>query len=180
MEGYIGEIRFFAGNFVPLNWQFCNGQSLDISRNTPFFRVIGFTFGGDGRTRFNLPDLRRRAAVGTGQEAETSNYALGDVAGTETVTLTDDTMPSHQHPGTLLASSKSPNKTLPGGNYLAKGSRLVTMANIYAAASTPLVVMNKRVLTLEQTGNGGEHNNMQPFLACNFIICVNGIFPSHD
>ncbi|MCC7245255.1 MAG: tail fiber protein [Saprospiraceae bacterium] len=177
-ESYIGEIRFFAGTFAPVNWLFCDGQKLDISKYYNLFRVIGTSFGGNGSTYFTLPNLCIRAAVGVGQGSGLTNYHLGDKAGAELVTLFEDDMPNHNHPGAMYASSRPPTQKTPGYNLLARGSRTVTMPTIYAPASNPLEKMDPRVLIVEQSGDSVEHNNMQPFLACNFIICYNGTYPT--
>src|SRR5205809_5766020 len=88
MEGYIGEILMFAGKFAPRNWAFCNGQIMSIAQNTALFSILGTTYGGNGQTTFGLPNLQGRVAIHPGQSPGTSNYILGESAGTEQVTLT--------------------------------------------------------------------------------------------
>ena len=103
-QPYVGEIRMFGGNFAPSNWAFCNGQTLAISQYQVLFTLIGTTYGGNGTTTFNLPNLQGQLAVGMGQGGGLSNYALGQMGGVESVTLTTSTMPSHNH---LLDASKT-------------------------------------------------------------------------
>lgn len=97
MEGYIGEVRLFGGNFAPLGWAFCDGTLYSISQFEAVYTILGTTFGGDGRNTFGVPDLRGRVAVGTGQGAGLTPIDLGEVGGTETVTMTTAQMPAHSH-----------------------------------------------------------------------------------
>jgi microcystin-dependent protein len=97
MDGTIAEIRLFAGNFAPRNWAFCNGQIMAISQNTALFSILGTTFGGNGQTTFALPDFRGRFPVGPGQGPGLTNHDLGEVSGSETVTLSTAQMPLHTH-----------------------------------------------------------------------------------
>src|SRR3954471_16909667 len=97
MDGTIGEIRLFAGNFAPRNWAFCNGQLMPIAQNTALFSILGTTFGGNGQTTFGLPDFRGRVSVGTGQGTGLTNHDLGEQSGTENVTLSTAQMPAHTH-----------------------------------------------------------------------------------
>src|SRR3954468_23228168 len=96
-EPFLGEIRMFGGNFAPRGWAFCNGQILSIAQNTALFSLLGTTYGGNGQTTFGLPDLRGRVAVSAGQGPGLSNYSLGELAGSESVTLTSANMPAHNH-----------------------------------------------------------------------------------
>src|SRR5215210_2000666 len=97
MEGYIAEIRLFAGNFAPRGWAFCSGQILSIAQNTALFSLLGTTFGGNGQTTFALPDLRGRVAVGPGQGPGLPAVNLGQVSGEPTHTLIITEMPAHNH-----------------------------------------------------------------------------------
>jgi len=103
MEGYLGQIMIFAGNFAPRNWEFCHGQLQAISQNQALFSIIGTIYGGDGRTTMGLPDLRGRVALGEGNGPGLSSYSVGEKAGKESVTLTENNLPSHTHH--LMASS---------------------------------------------------------------------------
>ncbi len=186
MEGYIGEIRMFAGNFAPRNWAFCQGQLLAISQNTALFSILGTTYGGDGRTTFGLPDLRGRIPYESGNGPGLPDVRMGAKAGTETNTMTTLTMPSHNH---MVAVTKDKIK-IPVG----EGTReeaapddayLTTQAaNFYASAATagqhyaPLIAQLSA--TLGQTGSQQPYNNLQPFLAMNYVVCLTGVYPSRS
>ena len=116
-ESFIGEIRLFAGNFNPRGWMFCHGQLLSIAQNTALFALLGTTYGGNGQTTFALPDLRGRLPVHFGQGAGLSQVQLGEVSGTEHVTLLATQIPVHTH--TMLASSAPASAGVPTGNYVA-------------------------------------------------------------
>src|SRR5579863_4237911 len=110
-QPYVGEVRMFGGNFAPSNWAFCNGQTMSISQYQVLFTLIGTTYGGDGQTTFNLPNLQGRLGVGMGQGGGLSNYVLGQSAGVEAVTLTTTTMAAHNHP--LMASQTTATLNYP-------------------------------------------------------------------
>jgi len=170
---YIGEIRMFGGNFAPLGWAFCNGQALSISEYDTLFNLIGTIYGGDGVTTFNLPDLQSRIPVGTGNV-----YALGDKAGVETVTLTVQNMPAHMHAvsGTagILTSSEDGHRTTPGNNYPA-----VNGQNMYSTTTDgSLMPAITPTLTAGSAGGSQPFSNIQPYLAINYIIALEGIFPT--
>ena len=162
---YIGEIRMFGGNFAPVGWALCNGALVPISENDALFNLIGTTYGGDGQSTFALPDLRGRAPVHTG-----SGFTLGQRAGTETVTLTTSQIPVHTHP--MLASKDAANQITGAGGVLASPVSLATYFN-----SPPDNTALNAAAVLPAGGNQ-PHDNMQPYLAINFIISLFGIFPS--
>lgn len=177
-EPFLGQIMLVGFNFAPVGWAFCNGQLLSISQNTALFSLLGTTYGGDGVSNFALPDLRGRAAVGFGNGAGFTPYTLGEITGTETVTLTASQMPAHSH----LVGANAANATVasPSGADLAQSlepSGRGTPVNTY---STP--PMTKPVAldpaTVQQSGGSQSHSNIQPCLACNYIIALQGIFPS--
>ena len=180
MEGTIGEIRMFAGNFAPRTWAFCSNQLLSIAQNTALFSILGTTYGGNGQTTFALPDFRGRVAVGTGQGPGLSNITLGQLAGTTNVTLTTGNMPAHTHPLTGTVS--------PQGNQGAAGltndpsNRRFAGTNIFTGAATDLATMAPAVSTLAIGATGGSQpfSIMPPYLGMNYIICLFGIFPSRD
>ncbi|MGC4087610.1 MAG: tail fiber protein [Polyangiaceae bacterium] len=116
MEPFIGMIIVFAGNFAPRGWALCNGQLLPIAQNTALFSILGTTYGGDGRTTFALPDLRGRVPVHPGQGPGLSNYSLGQVSGTETVTLTTQNLPAHTHTFAPSCATTIPNAESPANN----------------------------------------------------------------
>lgn len=168
-EGFLGQIIWFAGNFAPRNWELCNGQLLTINDNQSLFSLLGTTYGGDGRTTFQLPDLRGRIPLSPGEGPNLSNYNLGDKGGSETVTLTTSQIPSHTHQ--LKATSGDATLDNPLNNALAKSS-----TNIYNSNDAN-VIMN--AVSIGNTG-GQAHENRQPILAVNYIICINGIYPSRN
>jgi len=174
-EAFIGEIIMFGGTFAPRNWAFCNGQLIPISQNTALFSILGTIYGGDGQVTFALPDLRGRVPVHPGQGPGLSNYVLGEASGTETVTLLTTQMPTHNH---LLAANSSVNGSpTPVNNFPAIVTDLGgEQLNAYSAASNATMAPN----AVAAAGGSQPHNNMQPFLCVNFIICLYGIFPSRN
>jgi len=165
---YVGEIRMFAGNFAPAGWAFCNGSLLPISENEVLFQLIGTTYGGDGQQTFALPDLRGRVPVHQGSGPGLSPRLLGELAGSETVTLTAGQMPMHTH--VLRASSAAATLGTPAGDVLAK-----TSINSYGSGP-PTMPMAAQAVPL--AGGSQPHENMAPFTAISYIISLFGIFPS--
>ena len=166
-EPFAGEIRMFAGNFAPRGWAYCDGQLLAVSQNDALFSLLGTIYGGDGRTTFGLPDLRGRLPIHAGSGPGLSARKLGGKGGAETETVTVNQMPSHEHP--MQASSDSANTPNPQGNVLSlKGDRNPT--NLAAMRSDTVV----------NAGGGQGHNNMQPYLAINFAIALQGLYPSRN
>lgn len=177
MEGYIAEIRMFAGNFAPRGWAFCQGQILSIAQNTALFSLLGTTFGGNGQTTFALPDFRGRVAVGTGQGPGLPSVDLGEVSGSPTHTLITTEIPAHTH--TLNASTNGPTVNTASGNLLASQSRSNggTMPNVYGPNSNQTPMGN---LAIGIAGGSQPFSIMQPYLGMNFIICLEGIYPSRN
>lgn len=167
-EPFLGEIRLFAGNFAPRNWRFCDGSVLSISQNTALFSLIGVTYGGNGQTNFALPDLRGRAAVHAGIGVGLSPIDLGGRYGEEQTTLTAANLPPHTHAWPVSAAAGGVEKF----GVLAQGAG----AYSNAAANVPLAAG-----TVGSPPNGGQpFNQMQPYLALHYIICVDGVFPSRN
>ena len=168
---YVGEIRMFGGNFAPAGWMFCEGQLLPISENETLFNLIGTTYGGDGQSTFALPDLRGRVPLHQGTSSQGNTYTLAQQQGAETVTLTENQLPAHNHP--LLAAGGGATDTNPTGRLLA-----TPKVNIYQdpAGEPPPVSMHAQAFT--PTGGSQPHSNMQPYLCVNFIISLFGVFPS--
>ena len=168
-DQFVAEIRIFCGNFAPVGWAFCNGQILPISQNTALFSLLGTTYGGNGVSTFALPNLQGRCAIGAGSGPGLTPRSLGEVGGSTTVTLTSAQMPSHAHnllsadtPGTLSGPAEAvPARSAAGQSLYASG----TPVPMSAASITP-------------TGGGLPHNNLQPYLTLNFIIALQGFFPS--
>ncbi len=172
MDPLLASIILFAGNFAPRGWALCQGQILSISQNTALFSLLGTTYGGDGQTTFALPDLRGRVPIQQGQGPGLSNYDLGQVSGSETITLTTNNLPSHNH--SLLATSEAGSVSVPAGAYLANTGALDKEYN----TSGTLVAMNAGAVGV--TGGSQPFDNIQPYLALNFIIAMQGIFPSRN
>lgn len=170
-QPYVGEIRMFAGTFAPAGWMFCDGTQLAISENETLFQLIGTTYGGDGQTTFDLPDLRGRTPVHWGTDGSTgTSFQIGEQGGTETVTLTTQQMPQHNH--ALLATNAQGGQINPGGNLLAN-SQGTFQPYIQEGPDG-----NLNGSALQPDGGGQPHENLQPFLCINFIISLFGIFPS--
>ena len=176
-EPFIAEIRIFAGNFAPRNWAFCDGQLLPISQHTALFSLIGTTYGGDGRTTTALPNLKGRAPMHPGSGPGLTTRRLGDRGGTETETLSQAQMPSHNHQlrGSTLAADEEGQKN-PAN---AVTAQMQTNQAIYAPAGTGSQV-NMASESLVSQGGSGSHNNDQPYLTINFIIALVGVFPSRS
>jgi len=173
-------IFLFASNFAPQGYLFCQGQTLAISSNTAVFSLLGTTYGGNGTTNFQLPNLQGRAPIGFGQSAGTSNYVLGQSGGVETVTLTTSQIPSHSH---LINVNSSPGGAAPGTTtYLAAGPSTgsgpnASVLNIYTASSPNATISPSTVAT---TGGSQPFTVVQPYLAVSYVIAMTGVFPSRN
>lgn len=179
MEGTIGEIRLFTGNFAPLGWALCDGSSVNISIYTAAYAIIGDTFGGDGQTYFNLPDFRSRIAVGTGSGGGLTQRYLGEMGGTETVSMTTAQMPAHIHPG--KATIAIPALSTAGNQATANGNNLAALAGAYTTEDTDVTLAKISISpTLSTTGSGTPFSILEPAMALNYVICLEGIFPSRN
>ena len=186
-DAFIGEIRCFAGNFAPVGWEFCRGQTMDIQQNAALFSILGVTYGGNGQTNFNLPDLRGRTPIGFAQGPGLSFYQLGDTVGVEKNTLYEENLPPHSHAaqGSINASSNDGTTSNPSGAFPAKSiypkDRCTTdNVNSYSSGAGTKMADNAVQIQIGNTGSALPVNNMQPSLAVNWIICVNGIYPSRQ
>jgi microcystin-dependent protein len=189
MEEYLGIVKLFAGTFAPRGWAFCNGQLLPISQNTALFSILGTNYGGDGSTTFGLPDLRGRVAVGAGQGPGLTPVQVGQVAGTENVSILITNMPAHTHVAasnlSLKASSSQADTVTPavGSAFGAARDINTDPVSIYSTA-TPSVALNPAsgsVTTTVQAAGGSQPLPVRnPFLGMNYIICLQGLFPSRD
>jgi microcystin-dependent protein len=166
-DQFVGEIRVVGFNFAPIGWALCNGQLMAISQNTALFALLGTTYGGDGRSTFGLPDFRESVPMSSGQGPGLSDRFIGEMDGVSTVTLTTAQLPAHTHPLALAAASA---ETGVAADNLTLG---VANTNTYtdAAALAPLA---------DNAGGGQPHNNRQPYLALNFVIALQGIFPARN
>jgi microcystin-dependent protein len=170
-DPFLAEIRIYPFAFAPRGWAFCNGQLLPISQNTALFSLCGTTYGGDGRTTFGLPNLQGRAALHEGQGPGLSSYDLGEVGGSDTITLLQTEMPAHSH--ALQAQGGPANVATPTG---AMPARVVGATPYLPPAGAPIVAMAANAIG--QAGGGQPHNNLQPYLTMNFCIALQGVFPS--
>ena len=175
-EPFIAEIRIFAGNFAPRGWAFCDGQLLPISQNTALFSLIGTTYGGDGRTTTALPDLQGRTPMHPGRGPGLTSRRLGQRGGVETVTLTEAQMPSHQHG--VVAVGRPAEENDPQGRYFG----LTVGNNLYVppTGGSPPSPTELADQALQAAGGSQAHNNLQPFIAMNFIIALIGLYPSRS
>jgi microcystin-dependent protein len=162
-EPFIGEIRVISFNFPPRGWAFCNSQLLQITQNQALFSILGTMYGGDGRTTFALPNLQGRVPLHQG-----SGYAVGQVGGEASHTLTQSEMPAHVHPSSAASDVTT---TSPANAVWGTSSRPT-----YAAS--PDGLMNPA--TVSTTGGGQPHENFPPYLVLNFVIALVGIFPSRN
>lgn len=168
-DPFIGEIRMFGGNFAPRGWAMCDGQTMNISQNQPLFSLIGTTYGGDGLTTFHLPDLRGRLPVHQGTNPVTgTGYALGEMGGSETVTLRVPHLPQHTH--TAMASAEGGGNPSPAGDVWGTSALNQYSQNPANATMHPNAIANE--------GGAQPHHNMMPFLPLTFIIALEGIWPS--
>ena len=171
----VGGMCVFAGNFEPRGWAFANGQLLSIAQNQTLYSILGTTYGGDGRSTFALPDTRGRSVIGAGHGPGLSNYPLGLMGGLETVTLNQAQLPLITPTAIVNAQSGDGNSTDPTNGVWAVLSR----QNIYSSA-TPNVAMNTAAVTINSFGGGQSHENRSPFIAMNWIIALQGIYPSRN
>ncbi len=169
MDPFLGQLMLVPYNFAPRGWAFCNGQIMSIAQNTALFSLLGTTYGGNGQTTFALPDLRGRAALSAGQGPGLQNYNLGEMAGSESVTLISSQMPAHSH---LVGASTGSAQATPDGAF--PGSDGNTQIYDLAASTT----MNPQMI--QPAGGSQAHENRQPYLVLNYIIALQGIFPTRD
>lgn len=181
VDPYIATITNFAGTFAPRNWMFCHGQLLSIAEYSTLFALIGTTYGGDGQVTFALPNMQSRVAIHQGQGPGLSNYYIGQMAGTENVTLLSPNMPGHNHQmltftGAFAASTSTsnlvgvPNNAIPaaGATIYSNSPDGNTLGTMHSNSISPVAGGNQPVSII------------QPYLAMNFIIAVEGIFPSRN
>jgi microcystin-dependent protein len=172
-EPYLGQLMLVPYNFAPRGWAFCNGQLLSIAQNTALFSLIGTFYGGDGIQTFALPDLRGRVPIHMGDGVGLSPYTLAETGGVESVTLAVNQIPAHSHG--VNATANKGNKASPIGAYPAADAAGVTAE--YNNGS-PTGEMNAGVITT--VGGSQPHENRQPFLVLNWVIALQGIFPSRN
>jgi microcystin-dependent protein len=169
-EPFLGMIAIYGFNFAPRGWAMCNGQILPIAQNTALFSLLGTTYGGNGQTTFALPNLQSRVPIHFGQGPGLSSYDLGQAAGTETVTLNVNEIPAHPHPVNATDGDSTTNKP--------DNTSILASGGFYSNAA-PNVQMSPNMIPPSGGGNQ-PHPNIQPYLALNFCIALEGIFPSRN
>jgi microcystin-dependent protein len=204
-EGFLGQIILFAGNFPPKNWAFCNGQTLSVYENEALYSLLGDTYGGNGQSTFNLPDLRGVVPVNPGiSPVSGTSYSLGVRGGTETTILSQNQLPSHNHSlvgqnnmavsgnitATMNVNNNAQNGSNPSGQYLGiegGGGGLYANNTDNTTLNADAISVNSGGLTVNgsatQIGNTGLNqpfSNMQPYLPLNYIICTQGVYPQQD
>ena len=171
MDPFVAEIRIFPFNFAPTGWAFCDGQLLPISQNTALFSLLGTTYGGDGQSNFALPNMQGNAPMHPGQGPGLSLHDLGEVGGSDTVTLIQSEIPLHSH--VLMGNTSTGTKSLPTGNSLARTSG----ATPYLPGNPSPQLAAMAPQTLAPSGGDLPHNNLMPYLGLNFCIALQGVFP---
>jgi microcystin-dependent protein len=171
-QPYIGQITLVAFNFAPQGWALCNGQLLSIDQYTALFSLIGTTYGGDGQTNFALPDLRGRVPIHQGQSSGTSNYTMGQVGGSESVTLTASQIPSHTHQAQCVTGGSNTRSPV-NGIWAAAASDTV-----YKAATVGQA--NMAAGAIGSAGGNQPHSNLMGYQVLNYIIALYGDFPPRN
>lgn len=203
MEGYIGEIAVFGGNFAPRGWKFCNGQVLEIQSNPELYSLIGHRFGGDGRTTFALPNLKGYCAIGQGTYPGLSPRVVGQATGSDQVTLNVTQIPAHNHHAEAAITNTSVSGSIKGKMLYSQSSELTNdpanhvpaatsgSMNIYSGDSSDGTMMADSVeanlihmdvtadltVTNNEAGGNRPHVNLQPYQVISYIICIDGIYP---
>jgi len=168
-EPFLAEVRMVGFNFAPRGWAFCDGQILPINQNQSLYSLLGTTYGGDGRTSFALPDIRGRTPIHVGRSNGGGDHRLGQKSGEETHTLAANEMPQHKH--VIQATNTNGNNPNPAGHVLG------AFNNAYGE---PMNDIQLRSGTMLNVGGGQAHENMQPYLAVNYCIALQGLFPSRN
>lgn len=179
MEPFMGQVQIFGFNFPPRSWATCSGQVMSISQNSALFSLLGTVYGGNGQTTFGLPDLRARAPVGAGAGAPgLQSFTIGEMSGAQTHTLITTEMPMHIHTTTTTASTNTDGTTVPTqGSHLASLNG-VSKGGLYSSTAGTTVELaggNSGV-----AGGSQPFNILNPFLAVNYCIALEGIFPSRN
>ena len=169
-EPFLAEVRIVGFNFAPRGWAFCDGQILPINQNQSLYSLLGTTYGGDGRTSFALPDLRGRTPIHVGRSNGGGDHLLGQKSGEETHTLAANEMPQHDH--VLQATNNTPSSDQPTGHVFSKAA-----GSVYGNFGS---TQNLASASVANVGGSQAHENMQPYLAINFCIALQGLFPSRN
>lgn len=178
MEGVIGYVTMFAGNFAPKSWAFCQGQIIQIASNTALFSILGTTYGGNGTTTFALPDCQGRRVVGAGNGPGLSTYALGQKGGSETVTLTPNQMPAHAHALSITATPRGFDDA--GNSESPENANFALSGNGYATTGGAAMHSYSASVQMTNTGSDFPYEILSPYMALNYIICQYGVFPARN
>ena len=171
---FIGEITMFGGTFAPRNWALCDGALLAVSQNQALFSLLGTTYGGDGRTTFGLPDLRGRLPIHEGSGPGLTPRQLGERGGGETDTILAANMPNHSH--TVLGTTGAGDSNNPAG----KVPAVAPVDAFSDQAPDPANAKFGGTAIADAPGGNQPHNNLMPYLALNFIIALQGVYPSRN
>lgn len=200
MEGTVGEIRMFAGNFAPRTWAFCQGQLVAIQSNTALFSILGSQYGGNGTVTFGLPNFAGRVVIGSGQGRGLSTYDNGEIGGTANQSVLTTEMPAHVHSVTfqqpitgtvtLNGATGGGNTTQPDGALISGdgssslfapgGGNTAPMANTSISVSGNFSITPPTVSAVSVAGGSVPHNNIQPYLGMNYLVCMYGVFPARN
>ena len=172
-DPFVAEIRIYPFNFAPHGWAFCNGQLMPISQNTALFSLLGTTYGGDGRSTFALPDMAGNVPIHPGQGPGLSLYDLGQLGGTETVTLLQTEIPAHNHSVGRAINANGDSATPVNNIWAQAPAGRGSLFTYHEAPPTGKVNSN----ALQPSGGSLPHNNLQPYLTLNFCIALQGVFP---
>lgn len=182
-EPFIGEIKILSFNFPPQSYQLCSGQIMSIAQNTALFSLLGTTYGGNGQTTFALPDLRGRIPVGQGQGPGLTNYVIGQIGGTTSVSILTSNLPAHVHTLNamqvkLQANNGNADELSPQGNFPATSSNAAYSGN--GASPNTFTGGTQITGTTDMTGSNLPLSIINPYLTINYSIAINGIFPSRN
>ena len=179
MDPFVGEIRLFGGNFQPVGWVFCNGQTLPVAGNEALYSLLGTTFGGDGVANFGVPNLQMRLAVGQSTTAPlgmTNTYLQGATGGAFNVAPSAVSMPAHSH--TMVATSNAATTVTPGNTVMFAAVPSGFTTYMSPTGTPTLVSMN--TASISQAGGGQVHDNKMPTLCISYIMCTSGLYPSFN
>lgn len=178
---YLSQITMFGGNFAPKNYAFCNGQTLPINQNQALFALLGTTYGGNGSTTFQLPNLQSNLPVSFGQGNGLSNYSLGQTGGVTSVTLAQSQVPPHTHSFNVSNSTAATNASAISSTVV-PGSPPASGALFYATppGNPPLQPQAMASGVCSTVGSGQAHTNLMPSLCITFAIALQGVFPTRN
>ena len=172
----LGQVTAFGFNFCPRGWASADGQFLPISQNQALYALYGTTYGGNGTTTFAIPDLRGRRSIGDGNSPTAGNYVLGQKAGSTSFTLSVPQLPAHTHTGTIGASTTAADSNIPVRNSFAAS----TGTNAYLDGNPAANNMHPDLVRMDNTGGSASVNKVSPYVAINWCVALQGVFPSRS